>query len=49
MLYASVIKRDLYVLGLTPVIEFSYQTNRSNIDFFSYAKFFVGLYFKNVY
>ena len=49
MLYASLIKRDFYVFGLTPVIEFTYQKNSSNIDFFSYNKFFVGLYFKNVY
>lgn len=49
ILYASLIKRDFYVFGLTPVIEFTYQTNNSNIDFFSYNKFFVGLYFKNVY
>lgn len=47
--YASLIKRNFYVLGLTPVLEFSYQSNTSNIDFFSYNKFFVGLYFKNVY
>lgn len=49
MLYASLIKRDFYVFGLTPVIEFTYQKNSSNIDFFRYNKFFVGLYFKNVY
>jgi hypothetical protein len=49
ILYASLIKRDFYVFGLTPVIEFTYQTNNSNIDFFTYNKFFVGLYFKNVY
>ncbi|MCD8503480.1 MAG: surface lipoprotein assembly modifier [Burkholderiaceae bacterium] len=49
ILYASLIKRDFYVFGLTPVIEFTYQTNSSNINFFSYNKFFVGLYFKNVY
>jgi len=47
--YASLIKRDLYIFGLTPVIEATYQTNSSNINFFSYNKFFVGLYFKNVY
>ena len=49
MLSGSLIKRDLYILGLTPVIEFTYERNNSNIDFFSYNKFFVGLYFKNVY
>jgi hypothetical protein len=49
ILYASLIKRGFYVFGLTPVIEFTYQTNNSNIDFFTYNKFFVGLYFKNVY
>lgn len=49
MFYASLIKRNFYVFGLTPVVEFTYQTNSSNIDFFSYNKFFVGLYFKNVY
>jgi len=48
-LYASLIKRDFYILGLAPVIEFTYQNNRSNIEFFSYNKFFVGLYFKNVF
>lgn len=47
--YASLVKRDFYILGLTPVIEATYQVNNSNIDFFSYNKFFVGLYFKNVY
>jgi len=47
--YASLIKRDLYIFGLAPVIEFTYQTNQSNINFFTYNKFFVGLFFKNVY
>lgn len=47
--YASLIKRDFYLFGLTPVIEMTYQTSNSNIEFFSYNKFFVGLYFKNVY
>ena len=47
--YASLIKRNLYVYGFTPVLEFSYQTNNSNLDFFSYNKFFFGLVFKNVY
>jgi len=47
--YASLIKRDFYVFGLAPVIEATYQTNHSNINFFSYDKFFVGLYFKTVY
>jgi hypothetical protein len=47
--YASLIKRDFYIFGLTPVIEATYQTNQSNINFFTYNKFFVGLYFKNVY
>ncbi len=47
--YASLIKRDLYIFGLAPVLEFTYQTNQSNINFFSYNKFFVGLFFKNVY
>jgi len=49
LFYASLIKRDFYVFGLTPVIEATYQTNHSNINFFSYDKFFVGLYFKTVY
>jgi len=48
-LYASLIKRDFYIFGLTPVVEVNYQSNNSNIDFFSYNKFFVGLFFKNVY
>lgn len=47
--YASLVKRNLYLFGLTPVIEATYQTNSSNINFFTYNKFFVGLYFKNVY
>lgn len=47
--YASLTKRNLYIMGLTPVLEFSYQTNSSNIDFFEYDKYFVGLYFKNVF
>jgi hypothetical protein len=47
--YASLIKRNFYIFGLTPVIEATYQTNNSNINFFSYNKFSVGLYFKNVY
>jgi hypothetical protein len=47
--YASLVKRDFYIFGLTPVIEANYQTNQSNINFFTYNKFFVGLYFKNVY
>jgi hypothetical protein len=46
---ASLTKRDFYVFGFTPVLEFNYQTNNSNIDFFTYNKFFFGLYFKNVY
>ena len=47
--YASLVKRDFYIFGLTPVIEATYQTNQSNINFFTYNKFFVGLYFKNLY
>lgn len=47
--YVSLVKRDFYIFGLTPVIEATYQTNQSNINFFTYNKFFVGLYFKNVY
>lgn len=47
--YAALMKRNFYVFGLMPVIELTYQTNKSNIDFFSYNKFFIGLYFKNVY
>jgi hypothetical protein len=45
----SLIKRDLYVFGFTPMLEFNYQSNNSNLDFFSYNKYFFGLYFKNVY
>lgn len=47
--HASLVKRDFYILGMTPVIEATYQTNKSNIGFFGYQKLFVGLYFKNVY
>jgi len=47
--YASLLKRNFYIFGLTPVIEATYQTNVSNISFYGYGKFFVGLYFKNVY
>jgi hypothetical protein len=49
ILYASLVKRNFYVLGLTPVIEATYQTNNSNLSFYGYNKFFVGLFFKNVY
>ena len=45
----SLTKRNFYILGFTPVLEFNYQTNHSNNNFFSYNKTFVGLFFKNVY
>ena len=47
--YLSVTKRDLYILGLRPVIEITYQSNNSSIPFFAYSKIFGGIFFKNVY
>lgn len=45
----SLTKRDLYILGLRPSIEVTYQANNSSIPFFSYNKVFGGVFFKNVY
>ena len=45
----SLTKRDLYILGLRPSIEVTYQANNSSIPFFSYNKVFGGIFFKNVY
>lgn len=47
--YASITKRDLYILGLRPSIEITYQSNNSSIPFFTYNKLFGGIFFKNVY
>jgi hypothetical protein len=45
----SLTKRDLYILGLRPSIEVTYQANNSSIPFFTYNKVFGGIFFKNVY
>jgi hypothetical protein len=47
--FLSIIKRDLYVLGLRPSIDITYQSNNSTIPFFTYNKIFGGIFFKNVY
>ena len=47
--WLSITKRDLYILGLRPSIDITYQTNNSNIPFFAYNKLFGGVFFKNVY
>lgn len=47
--YLSITKRDLYILGLRPSIDFTYQINNSTIPFFAYNKMFGGIFFKNVY
>jgi len=38
-----------YILGLRPSIDITYQSNNSNIPFFSYNKLFGGVFFKNMY
>lgn len=47
--WLSITKRDLYILGLRPSIDVTYQANNSNIPFFTYNKLFGGIFFKNVY
>jgi hypothetical protein len=47
--FLSITKRDLYVLGLRPSIDITYQSNNSTIPFFTYNKLFGGIFFKNVY
>jgi hypothetical protein len=47
--WLSITKRDLYILGLRPSIDITYQKNNSNIPFFAYNKLFGGIFFKNVY
>jgi len=47
--FFSVTKRDLYILGLRPSIDITYQSNNSSIPYFSYNKVFGGIFFKNVY
>jgi len=47
--FFSVTKRDLYILGLRPSIDITYQTNNSSIPYFSYNKLFGGIFFTNVY
>ena len=49
MYYLSITKRDLYIMGLRPSIEITYQANNSSIPFFTYNKLFGGIFFKNVY
>jgi len=47
--FISITKRDYYILGLRPSIDISYQSNNSNIAFFSYNKLVGGIFFRNVY
>jgi hypothetical protein len=47
--FFSLTKRNLYILGLRPSIDITYQTNNSTIPFFTYNKLFGGIFFKNVY
>jgi hypothetical protein len=47
--FLSITKRDLYILGLRPSIDITYQSNNSSIPYFSYNKVFGGIFFKNVY
>lgn len=47
--FLSITKRDLYIMGLRPSIEITYQSNNSSIPFFTYNKLFGGIFFKNVY
>jgi len=47
--FFSITKRDLYILGLRPSIDITYQTNNSSIPYFSYNKMFGGIFFTNVY
>ena len=47
--WLSITKRDLYILGMRPSIDITYQKNNSDIPFFAYNKLFGGIFFKNVY
>jgi len=47
--FFSLTKRNLYILGLRPSIDITYQANNSTIPFFTYNKLFGGIFFKNVY
>ena len=47
--FFSVTKRDLYILGLRPSIDITYQSNNSSIPFFTYSKVIGGISFTNVY
>jgi Surface lipoprotein assembly modifier len=47
--FLSITKRNFYLLGLRPSIDITYQTNNSNIPFFTYNKLFGGIFLKNVY
>jgi hypothetical protein len=49
LLFFSLTKRNLYILGLRPSIDVTYQANNSSIPFFTYNKLFGGIFFKNVY
>lgn len=49
LLFFSLTKRNLYILGLRPSIDITYQSNNSSIPFFTYNKLFGGIFFKNVY
>jgi hypothetical protein len=47
--FFSLTKRNLYILGMRPSIDITYQANNSTIPFFTYNKLFGGIFFKNVY
>lgn len=47
--FLSITKRDLYIMGLRPSIDITYQSNNSSIPFFTYNKIFGGIFLKNVY
>lgn len=47
--FFSLTKRNLYILGMRPSIDITYQANNSTIPFFTYSKLFGGIFFKNVY
>jgi hypothetical protein len=49
LLFFSLTKRNLYILGLRPSIDVTYQANNSSIPFFTYNKLIGGIFFKNVY
>lgn len=47
--FFSLTKRNLYILGMRPSIDITYQVNNSTIPFFAYNKLYGGVFFKNVY